>query len=191
MIKFLASSFALLACFLRLMPSASRFMEMPHVRVRPERHKSAAQKCCVQPEVQVDDPLSPSSRIVQSRTRSPSVMEMRGTQCQLSRFFRAPLEKFKKATGQSRPRAWARNARHWAEEGRWGRAGNGQDLALEIAAPALGKATTTQDHILRVVQAAGAGGDVGPHRFHIGQEARLGVGFAGGHGAKTGWAGAR
>ena len=43
-------------------------------------------------------------------------------------------------------------------------AGNGQDLALEIAAPALGKAAAAQDHILRVVQVLGVRRDLDmPH----------------------------
>ena len=100
--------------------------------------------------------------------------------------FQGAVGKVQKGHGAVPPQGLGQKRPALGGGGPLGAAGNGQDLALEIAAPALGKAAAAQDHILRVVQAAGAGGDIGPHRFHIGQKARLGVGFAGGHGGQNG-----
>ena len=57
-----------------------------------------------------------------------------GTQCQLSRFFRAPLEKLRKATRQSADRARAMKSRHWSDQAAGPAAGDLKTPALEDAA---------------------------------------------------------
>ena len=137
---------------------------MPHVRVRPERHESAAQKCRVQPEVQVDDPLLP---LVQDRAEQDALPLRHGDEgdpMPAVQIFQGAVGKVQKGHRAVPPQGLGQKRPALGGGGPLGAAGNGQDLALEIAAPALGKAAAAQDHILRVVQVLGVRRDLDmPH----------------------------